>query len=116
MKVCSNPKCSHKGKSQMESNFSKHNNFPDGLQYWCKDCANKNAKKCYAENPERGKKRSTEWAKKNPEKHREFAKKSQKEKYKNDPEYRERIKKTMRQNYHLKKSLNKTQKPENPIK
>lgn len=122
MKICSNPKCQHKGKPQPLSNFHRKKKSPDGLQGYCKDCS-KIAVKNFEKTPKgklNKKKRYKKFMEKNPDYWKNLYKNSPKrrrsvkenndknnkkatERYRNDLEYREKIKKDQRERYHKNK-------------
>ncbi len=92
MKICTNPKCNHKGKKQSFSNFHKDKTQPSGYCYRCKDCKKqyiedtkedrkKYRKNYYYENREESLKKSYEWRDKN----RDLINKRKRERRKNDP-------------------------------
>lgn len=86
MKVCSNPKCIHKGKPQLESNFHKRKSSKkDGLTFRCKDCNNErnrkfNIKKYHTDENYRKRQNeiSKKWSEDNPKKTKKYKKKYKK--------------------------------------
>ena len=74
-KICSNKKCTHNGKPQPISNFSKNKNCKDGLNQWCKTCVNAYRKKYHEDNKEKENTYDKNYQKENAEDRRKKKKK-----------------------------------------
>lgn len=70
-------RCSKCGTTKDVSMFGKHEQKPDGLRSWCKECNSSDARRWSKENPERKKSASIAWKLGNPEAFKRIAKRSQ---------------------------------------
>lgn len=77
--------CKKCGELKEAEDFGKHKSTKDKLDTWCKDCRRAYAKAYYERNKEKIIKRSRQWAKDNPDKHKENVRKWRKKQKKKKP-------------------------------
>ena len=71
--ILTQKKCSKCKSVKYLSGFGKNKNCKDGLNVWCKECANRHSNEYRKKNPEKTKKVCQAWRENNPEKKKAYA-------------------------------------------